>query len=93
MSDVDKLVEAYFREKEQNDPITTLMEYIKEVHQELLIEEKEAPIKSSKAKDFVLSLPKMVPTEAWGDPSNATRQEMVKISAELRPELCRYPQA
>jgi hypothetical protein len=79
MSDLDKLVEAYFREKEQNDPITTLMEYIKEVHQELLVEEKEAPIKPSKAKDFVLSLPKMVPTEAWGDPNNATRQEMDKF--------------
>jgi hypothetical protein len=79
MSDLDKLVEAYFREKEQNDPITTLMEYIKEVHQELLVEEKEASIKSSKAKNFVLSLPKMVPTEAWGDPNNATRQEMDKF--------------
>lgn len=83
MAKLDELVEAYFREKEEEikiDSISTLLEYVKEVESELLTEQEErSPVKASKAKDFVLSLPKMVPTEAWGNPNNATRQEMDKF--------------
>lgn len=83
MATIDRLVEAYFREKEEEikiDSIDTLIEYIKEVETELLTEQEEkSPMKASKGKDFILSLPKMVPTEAWGNPNNATRQEMDKF--------------
>lgn len=81
MATIDKLVEKYFREKEKEitiDSIGTLMDYVKEVESEFLFEQKE-PVKMSKAKEFVLSLPKMVPTEAWGNPNDQTRIEMDKF--------------
>ncbi len=31
---------------------------------------------SDRAREFVLSLPKFVPTEAWGDPDSMERQQI-----------------
>jgi len=44
-----------------------------------ILTEDEKNIKREKAKQFVLSLPKFVPTEAWGDPSSMERQQIQKI--------------
>lgn len=46
------------------------------------VSEKEgdsARIKKKKAKEFLLSLPKYTPTEAWGDPKQVERKEINKI--------------
>ena len=78
--DIDKLVENYFAPKEK-DMLTK--EALWELFEEVIYESnnilEEDKVKSDKAKKFVLSLPKMVPTEAWGDPSNETRKEMDKF--------------
>ena len=34
---------------------------------------------ADKAKEFVLSLPKFTPTEAWGDPNSMERQQITKL--------------
>ena len=44
-----------------------------------ILTEDEDNIKREKAKQFVLSLPKFVPTEAWGDPKSMERQQIQKI--------------
>ena len=36
-------------------------------------------IEADRAKDFVLSLPKFTPTEAWGDPNSIERQQITKL--------------
>ena len=78
--DIDKLVENYFAPKEK-DMLTK--EALWELFEEVIYESnnilEEDKVKSDKAKKFVLSLPKMVPTEAWGDHSNETRKEMDKF--------------
>ena len=42
-------------------------------------EEGSDNIKAQKAEEFVLSLPKFTPTEAWGKPSSMERQQIDKI--------------
>tara|TARA_Y100000593_G_scaffold2242_1_gene4422 strand:- start:3758 stop:7060 length:3303 start_codon:yes stop_codon:yes gene_type:complete len=44
-----------------------------------ILTEDEGNIKREKAKQFVLSLPKFVPTEAWGDPESMERKQIQKI--------------
>ena len=34
---------------------------------------------SDSAREFVLSLPKFTPTEAWGDPNSMERQQITKL--------------
>jgi len=42
-------------------------------------EEENPNIKAEKAQEFVLSLPKYTPTEAWGDPTSMERKQIEKI--------------
>jgi hypothetical protein len=44
-----------------------------------ILTEDEKNIKREKAKQFVLSLPKFAPNEAWGDPESMDRQQIQKI--------------
>lgn len=81
MADLDTLVENYFREREKEikiDSLSFLKETIDEVYGEFLLE-RDASVRKTTAKEFILSLPKMVPTEAWGDPNDASRKEMDKF--------------
>lgn len=81
MADLDTLVENYFREREKEikiDSLSFLKETIDEVYGEFLLEQ-NAPVRKTTAKEFILSLPKMVPTEAWGDPNDESRKEMDKF--------------
>jgi len=74
--DIDKLVENYFAPKEEN---VLSKDMLWELFEEIITEQKtikEGKTKTSSAKKFILSLPKMTPTEAWGDPANNARKEM-----------------
>ena len=44
-----------------------------------LLSEDEDKIKTEKAERFVMSLPKFVPTESWGDPNSMERKQIQKI--------------
>ena len=74
--DIDKLVENYFASKEENvlskDMLWKMFDEVFTETQAL----KEDKTKTSSAKKFILSLPKMTPTEAWGNPANNARKEM-----------------
>ena len=81
MADLDTLVENYFREKEDEikiESLDLLKQTIDEVYGEFLLE-RDTSVKKTTAKEFILSLPKMVPTEAWGDPNDESRKEMDKF--------------
>ena len=54
--------------------INELLELIRE--QVELFEEKESPVEVKGGEKVVLSLPKFVPTEAWGTPNDRTRKEI-----------------
>jgi len=62
------------------DP-NALMEMINEtldsVYEKVVLP--EAEIKTSKAKEFLLVLPKFVPTEAWGDPNSMERAQITRL--------------
>ena len=81
MADLDTLVENYFREKEDEikiESLDLLKQTIDEVYGEFLLE-RDTSVRKATAKEFILSLPKMVPTEAWGDPNDESRKEMDKF--------------
>ena len=55
-----------------------LVELIKEQMQSAnyeVIEEQE-PVKAEKGKQFLLSLTKFTPSEAWGEPNHAARKQI-----------------
>ena len=54
--------------------INELLELIRE--QVELFEQKESPVEVKGGEKVVLSLPKFVPTEAWGTPNDRTRKEI-----------------
>ena len=66
------------RESTQKDD-----EDILDVVYNTIMESKTAPLvtemASDKAKEFILSLPKFTPTEAWGDPNSMERQQITKL--------------
>jgi hypothetical protein len=83
MSDIDKLVENYFRSKDDfslGDLFQLIQEQV-EVVGPPIKEEVEAKFD---AKQFILNLPKFTPSEAWGKPNSVARQEIEKFLKPLR---------
>jgi hypothetical protein len=82
MSDIDKLVENYFRSKDDlslGDLFQLIQEQV-EVAGPPIKEEVEAKFD---AKQFILNLPKFTPSEAWGKPNSVARQEMEKFLKQI----------
>ena len=90
--DIDKLVENYFAPKEK-DLLTkgALWELFEEV-----VYESNSGLKEEKTKanpiteqsggrfSYSIAIPKLVPTEAWGDPANQSREEIDKVFSVVR---------
>ena len=83
---LDTLVEDFFKVKEETLGFDFLCEAIEEVLDSISsspiinIEEQEM----DKGQKFVLSLPKLAISEAWGDPNSMDRQQIDKIFAVVR---------
>jgi len=83
---LDTLVEDFFKVKEETMSFDFLCEAIEEVLDSISsspiinIEEQEM----DKGQKFVLSLPKLAISEAWGDPNSMDRQQIDKIFAVVR---------
>ena len=64
------------REREETDQILDLV-------YETVVKASKAPVMTEvapeRAREFVLSLPKFVPTESWGDPNSMDRQQVTKL--------------
>ena len=72
MKELDKLVENFLQPKSERLSINQLSEMINEV-----ISEQERRF------SMTIPIPKLTPTEAWGDPNSQSRQEIDKIFASI----------
>jgi len=91
MVDINKLVEGYFKSKEEEHlGLDGFFDMLQEVSMEVeklggIIQEEEKRPRPS-AKEFILSLPKFTPSEAWGAPTSVAREEMEKFFRAIRGE-------
>ncbi len=72
MKELDQLVENFFQPKSERLSINQLSEMINEV-----ISEQERRF------SMTIPIPKLAPTEAWGDPKSQSRQEIDKVFASI----------
>ena len=89
MKELDNIIESTFGAKPSNkqgpsvDLIALVEATLDEVYDKVVVSERQAnpspSVKSTTAKDFLLSLPKFSPNESWGDPSSVDRQTVNKI--------------
>lgn len=89
MVDINKLVESYFKSKEEESlGLDGFFKMLQEVSMEVekfggIIQEEKEVVRPT-AKEFILSLPKFTPSEAWGEPTSVARQEMEKFFRTIR---------
>lgn len=83
--DIKKIVENYYNPKSKLD-FDLLCEMVEHAANafEPLSEEKQA-VKTEQAKEFILSLPKFTPSEAWGEPSSEAREQIMKYVIRATP--------
>lgn len=84
MSELSKILKEEYAKKERTVTPNTLMEMIEGTLDKIYEEfaRKPEPIHEmaqDRAKEFVLSLPKFTPSEAWGDPNSMERQQITKL--------------
>ena len=88
MSDFDLLVENFLKPRSTLN-MDTLVNLVEEVLQEtsdsakVIKEEKEAKATGGRFSVHI-PIPKLVPTEAWGDPSSMARQDIDKVFSAIR---------
>jgi len=82
----DRLIENHFAKK-KGDKLNILLETVREVMGEfpagndfLLTEEAES---SGKRFSMSIPIPRLTPTEAWGDPTSQSRQEVDRIFGSI----------
>ena len=82
--DINKLVENYFNNEDEPLSKKNLWEMFDVAYGDLsklkgkysIIQEEEEKIKKSAGEQFVLSLPKFTPSDAWGKPNSAARESI-----------------
>ena len=84
MSSLRNILKEEYIKKENTIGAQVLMEMVEDTLDRVYEEfaHKPEPIQEmakDRAKEFVLSLPKFVPTEAWGDPNSMERQQITKL--------------
>ena len=85
MSDLKKILKEEYSKKNSNINSKSLMEMIEEALDAVYLSEvKKSNTKINemavdKAREFVLSLPKFAPSEAWGDPNSIDRQQANRV--------------
>ena len=84
--DLDKLVEGYFANQSATMTLDSLYgmieEQIKSFEEFDLLSEKKKEIT---AREFILSLPKFTPSEAWGEPNSEARDQIMKYVIRATP--------
>jgi len=71
----DMFIEVREQEKTDHNILDLVYETVVGATKKSVVTEMAA----DKAKEFVLSLPKFTPTEAWGDPNSMERQQITKL--------------
>jgi len=85
MKDLDRVIEEYFKPSKKTGSLklSKLFEMVEEVIENSHPTQVEEQI-SAKTKEFLLSLPKFTPTEAWGNPESMERQQITRIFSNIR---------
>ena len=85
MSDLDKAVKGFFN-PEQKITLKTLFEEVEKAIEN--IAEDVAVINEAVGKEsrfsYSIAIPKLVPTEAWGDPDSVDRAQINKVFSTIR---------
>tara|TARA_R110000737_G_scaffold154396_2_gene183575 strand:- start:169 stop:1554 length:1386 start_codon:yes stop_codon:yes gene_type:complete len=87
MKELDKLVENFLQPKRVTLGLGQIVEMIEEATKELenTLEKPKSDKSMNEEKRFSMTIPipKLTPTEAWGDPNSQSRQEIDKIFASI----------
>ena len=83
MSELSEILRKEYKKKEKKKPIdfSMLMEMVEHLYDAIepeVIEEEEA-----RRFSVDIDLPKLIPTESWGDPGSQSRQEVERIFASV----------
>lgn len=82
----DLLIENHFDNK-KNDTLKVLSEAVREVMAEMPIKDDilltEEQASSGKSFSMSIPIPRLVPSEAWGDPSSQSRQDVDRVFASV----------
>jgi hypothetical protein len=87
MSDLRSILKEEYGKKATNIDAKTLMEMVEEtldlVYDKVILDDSKKEqiqeMATSQAKEFLLVLPKFVPTEAWGDPNSMEREQITRL--------------
>ena len=79
MSDYIKDMFIEVRENNEAEEADTTLDLIYEVFMNAAKPQIVSEMAADKTKEFVMSLPKFIPTEAWGDPESIERQQITKL--------------
>tara|TARA_Y100001937_G_scaffold78688_1_gene106692 strand:- start:4702 stop:6366 length:1665 start_codon:yes stop_codon:yes gene_type:complete len=83
MSDFDKLVEGFLRPRQKLD-FDRLTSLVEEVISEWKVEPLNEEAPAGGRFSVHIPIPKLVPTEAWGDPNSMAREEIDKVFSAIR---------
>lgn len=82
MSDIKKILSEEYKKQNARITVSGLTDMINQaldgVYDAVIREEKNT-VKTTKAKEFLLSLPKFTPTESWGQPESMERKQINQI--------------
>ena len=79
MSDYMKEMFIDVRENKKVDNTDDTLDLIYEVFMNAAKPQVVTEMAADKAREFVMSLPKFTPTEAWGNPESIERQQITKL--------------
>tara|TARA_R100000234_G_scaffold65860_1_gene40201 strand:+ start:362 stop:1738 length:1377 start_codon:yes stop_codon:yes gene_type:complete len=85
MKDLDHVIENYFKPSQKTSTLklSKLFEMIEEVLETTPPHQVQEQVRA-KTQEFLLSLPKFTPSEAWGNPESMERQQITRIFSNIR---------
>ena len=82
MVDINKLVENYFKPKNNSVNLDDFLNMLQEVSNNVLQEEEKTrgfTVSQEEGETIKIPIPRFTPSEAWGDPSSQDRSEVDKL--------------
>ena len=82
--ELDTLLESYFAPKEDTFGIDKLQGLIKEIYEASMAVDLLSEKKRSGRFSYKIDIPTLVPSEAWGDPSHQSREDIERVFNVIR---------
>ena len=83
-NELDTLLESYFTPKEDTFGIDKLQGLIKEIYEASMVVDLLSEKKRSGRFSYKIDIPTLVPSEAWGDPSHQSREDIERVFNVIR---------